>query len=44
MPGFKYLGKPLAYFMCAKKHIGFYPTPGPITHFQKELGEYATSK
>ncbi len=44
MPGFKYCGKPLVYFAYTKKHIGFYPTPGPIVHFQKELTSYSTSK
>lgn len=44
MPGFKYHGKPLVYFAYTKKHIGLYPTPGPIVHFQKELTRYGTSK
>jgi len=33
MSGYKYLGKPLVYFMCAKKHIGFYPTPSGVEEF-----------
>ncbi len=44
MPGYKYFGKPLAYFAGQKAHIGFYPTPGPILAFQKELAGYKTSK
>lgn len=44
MPGYKYLGKPLVYFMCAKKHIGFYPTPSGVEEFREELQGYQTSK
>ncbi len=44
MPAYKYLGKPLAYFAGQKAHIGFYPTPGEIGRFKKELAEYQTSK
>lgn len=44
MPAYKYLGKPLVYFMCAKKHIGFYPTPSWVEKFSKELSAYKTSK
>lgn len=44
MPGYKYGGKPLVYFACAKKHIGFYPTPTPIKHFSPQLKDYKTSK
>lgn len=44
MPGYKYLGKPLVYFMCAKKHIGFYPTPSWVEKFREELEGYQTSK
>lgn len=36
--------KNLVQFGAAKNHIGFYPTPGAIEHFQKELAPYATSK
>ncbi len=44
MPGYKYLWKPLVYFMCAKKHIGFYPTPSGVEQFWEELKNYQTSK
>lgn len=44
MPGYKYLGRPLVYFMCAKKHIGFYPTPSGVEEFREELKVYQTSK
>lgn len=44
MPWYKYYGKPLVYFACAKNHIGFYPTPRGIEPFKKELQEYKTSK
>ncbi len=44
MPAYKYLGKPLVYFSAQKSHLGFYPTPSPIKHFEKELASYKTSK
>lgn len=44
MPAYKYKGKPLAYFAANRNHVGFYPTPGPITAFAKELELYVTSK
>ena len=37
-------GKVLVYYAACKDHIGFYPTPGPITAYQKELKPYHTSK
>lgn len=43
MPAFKQ-NKILVYYALNKKHIGFYPTPKPIVHFQKELEKYVTSK
>ncbi len=43
MPAFK-LKKVLVYYAANKNHIGFYPTPGPIAAFQKELENYKTSK
>jgi uncharacterized protein YdhG (YjbR/CyaY superfamily) len=36
--------KNLVQFGAAKNHIGFYPTPAAIEHFQSELAPYATSK
>lgn len=44
MPWYKYCGKPFVYFACAKKHIGFYPTPSGVEKFKKELEKYPTSK
>lgn len=44
MPAYKYRGKPLAYFAANKNHAGFYPTPGAISAFEKELEPYVTSK
>ncbi len=44
MPAFKYKGKPLCYFGVFKTHIGFFPTPGPITFFEKELKSFKCSK
>ena len=43
MPAFK-TAKVLVYFAAGKNHIGFYPTPEPITHFHEELCSYKTSK
>jgi uncharacterized protein YdhG (YjbR/CyaY superfamily) len=43
MPAFQWNG-PLAYFAVYKKHIGFYPTPGPIEAFAEDLVDYKTSK
>ena len=43
MPAFRQ-NKVLVYYAAAKEHIGFYPTPGPIKVFQKELENFATSK
>lgn len=43
MPAFK-MNKVLVYYAAAKNHIGFYPTPGPIIAFAKELSKYETSK
>lgn len=43
MPAFVLNGN-LVFFAAAKKHIGFYPTPGPIVAFKKELEKYVTSK
>ena len=43
MPAFK-LGKVLVYFAACKDHIGFYPTPGPIKKFSRELERFRTSK
>lgn len=44
MPGYKYLGKPLAYFAAFKNHIGFFPTPSAIKQFAKEIKKYKYSK
>lgn len=43
MPAFKQ-NSVLVYYALNKKHIGFYPTPGPIAHFKQELESYKTSK
>ncbi len=43
MPGYKFKG-PLVYFASNKAHIGFYPTPSPLTAMEKELAGYKTSK
>ena len=36
MPGYKYLGM-LVYFAGYEHHIGFYPGPGAIAAFKKEV-------
>jgi uncharacterized protein YdhG (YjbR/CyaY superfamily) len=36
--------KNLIHFAVAKHHLGLYPTPSAIVHFQKELSPYNTSK
>jgi len=43
MPAFK-INKVLVYYAVHKEHIGFYPTPLPITFFKAELVKYSTSK
>ena len=43
MPAFKQNGI-LVWYAAYKQHIGFYPTPGPIKTFAKELRQYKTSK
>jgi uncharacterized protein YdhG (YjbR/CyaY superfamily) len=43
MPAFR-LGATLVYFAAFSRHIGFYPTSGPIAAFQDELRPYRTSK
>jgi len=42
MPSFRQ-NKVLVYYAANKAHIGFYPTPGPIVLFKKELTPYQTS-
>jgi len=43
MPAFKQHGV-LVYFAGYDKHIGFYPTGGPVQVFKEELAAYTTSK
>lgn len=43
MPAFR-LNKILVYYAVHKEHIGFYPTPFPITFFKDALSNYTTSK
>lgn len=43
MPAYKFHG-PLVYFGGYERHIGFYPTGGGITPFQKEISVYKHSK
>ncbi len=43
MPAFRQ-NNTLVYYALNKEHIGFYPTPGPIIQFKKELEKYKTSK
>ncbi|TZF95999.1 DUF1801 domain-containing protein [Chryseobacterium panacisoli] len=39
MPAFRYKEKPLVYFAAYKKHIGFYPGPEGISHFETDFEE-----
>ena len=39
MPAFKYKKKPLVYFAAYKNHIGFYPLPEAIVHFENDFIE-----
>jgi len=43
MPSFSYKGI-LVYFAAQANHIGFYPGPGAIEAFRKELSDYPKSK
>jgi len=43
MPTFFFKGN-LVHFAAHSNHIGFYPTPSGIDHFEKELESYVTSK
>lgn len=43
MPAYTYNRIAVAY-AGFKRHIGFYPTPGPLKHFAKELQKFSTSK
>ena len=42
MPALKLKGM-LVYYAAAKNHIGFYPTPGAIKFFNKDLAGFETS-
>ena len=39
-----YLNGNLVHFAGYDKHIGFYPTPSAITHFEEELSGYKYAK
>jgi uncharacterized protein YdhG (YjbR/CyaY superfamily) len=43
MPAYRLNGM-LVFFAAAKKHYGFYPTPGPMIPFREKLKAYETSK
>lgn len=43
MPAYKLNGI-LVYFAGYKNHIGFYPTPGVLEFYKKELKDFKTSK
>ena len=43
IPTFKLNGN-LVHFAAFKNHIGFYPTPGGIEAFKKELSAYESAK
>lgn len=44
MPGYKFNGKPVAYFGGYKKHIGFYATPHAHENFAERLAPYKQGK
>ena len=44
MPAYKSNKKPLVYFACYPKHIGFYATPTGHEKFKKELSLYKQGK
>jgi uncharacterized protein YdhG (YjbR/CyaY superfamily) len=44
MPTFRLNDRNLVHFAAYKNHIGFYPTPGGIQAFKKELAAYKGSK
>ena len=39
MPAFSYKEKPLIYFAAYKNHLGFYPLPEAIRHFENDFEE-----
>ena len=43
MPTFTLHGN-LVHFAVHREHLGFYPTPSGITHFQAELAPYKSAK
>ncbi len=43
IPTFKLNGN-LVHFAAFKKHIGFYPAPSAIKHFEKEISIYKSAK
>ena len=44
MPTFKKHGKAVFHFAAQKNHLGIYPTPAAIAHFESRLEGYKTSK
>jgi len=43
VPAFLELNKPVILYAAFKSHLGIYPTPPVIKHFEKELKGYKTS-
>ena len=44
MPTFDLYGKHLLHFAGYARHVGFYPMPGAIEAFKRELASYKTGK
>ncbi len=44
MPGFKYRGRPLMWYLAAKAHCSIFPGPGPIEAHRAELAGFSLSK
>ena len=44
IPTFKIKGKNLVHFAAFKNHIGFYPSPSAIIHFEENIKTYVHAK
>jgi uncharacterized protein YdhG (YjbR/CyaY superfamily) len=44
MPTCRYKGKNLIHFAAFKNHIGLYPLPETVRHFEVDLASYPTAK
>lgn len=44
IPTFRFKNKNLVHFGGFKNHVSFFPGPGAVSHFKKELSKYTLSK